>query len=772
MNTNSPLMNTNSPLMNTNSSLTLASKLQIQSKKLKKLLTSVLIAKTLQEKIDILSQQNPVTTFLKNNLFLKPLLETLSPLEKIAILSTIAIEKQGQIFCNFRSVQNNNNSLQEFYQSTLKTLTQTEVSYNNLGGIIGYYTTVIKLLNNSKQIQKAPNTPPKNITYLNPKEHNLNITSDPFVKKAIINGIKKLPQMGEIYPVGGAGERLNLKDPTSGDSLPVAKLIFKGKTLLSGLIEDLEAKEYLHYKLFKQQVNTPVAMMVSEENNNASHIKEICKENHWFKRAPESFQFFMQPLLPIITKEGEWSLKTESSLNVKPGGHGVIWKLAKDAGIFEWLKTLNKTNLLIRQINNPITGTDYGLIAFTGIGLQQKKQFGFYSCPRLVNASEGMNVLIKTETENGVVNKENSKNKPKKKTEQFCLTNIEYVNCEEKGIIDKPIIEGEPYSKFPTNTNILFADINTIEKLVETKPLPGLLINMKSSFQSYKEKGKIKQEIGGRLESMMQNIADYITFSDNCLTTEANSSLPTFITSYARNKTISVTKKGYTSEENYRETPQEAFYCYLENAYDLLSSYCEFKMPTLGDIQTFLKTPYPPFSVTYSPSLGPLYSIIAQKINGGEIKTGSALRLDIAEVSINNLNLDGSLTIQAENICGHLNANQTQEYSTHTGKCTLKNVTIINKGIEESQPQDYCKEYPKQEEALTINIQGNGEFIAEDVIFKENYTINVPDGHQIRAKMDNGEVIFDKTKITFPTWFWEYSIDANHDIILQKTSKT
>lgn len=46
--------------------------------------------------------------------------------------------------------------------------------------------------------------------------------------------------MGEIYPIGGAGDRLGLMDSDTGESLPAALLPYCGRSLLEGLIRDLQ----------------------------------------------------------------------------------------------------------------------------------------------------------------------------------------------------------------------------------------------------------------------------------------------------------------------------------------------------------------------------------------------------------------------------------------------------------------------------------------------------------------------------------------------------
>lgn len=49
-----------------------------------------------------------------------------------------------------------------------------------------------------------------------------------------------MPDLGEIYPLGGSADRLGLVDPVTGESLPAAMLLYCGRTLLEGLIRDLQ----------------------------------------------------------------------------------------------------------------------------------------------------------------------------------------------------------------------------------------------------------------------------------------------------------------------------------------------------------------------------------------------------------------------------------------------------------------------------------------------------------------------------------------------------
>lgn len=155
-----------------------------------------------------------------------------------------------------------------------------------------------------------------------------------------------MPDLGEIYPLGGSADRLGLVDPVTGESLPAAMLLYCGRTLLEGLIRDLQvldlflpcvenyflplmlndrnellsllhldngfqhicmclnyiieffyhckAREFLYFKLYGKQCITPVAIMTSSAKNNHEHITLLCERHTWFGRGQSRFQLFEQ----------------------------------------------------------------------------------------------------------------------------------------------------------------------------------------------------------------------------------------------------------------------------------------------------------------------------------------------------------------------------------------------------------------------------------------------------------------------------------------------
>ena len=135
-----------------------------------------------------------------------------------------------------------------------------EKFYHEIGGLVGYHLRMQQLLFSSDESKAAKTQyhPPQGIDISQDTEE---------VRQAIIDGIAHLEEMGELYPLGGAADRLRLIDEKTGVALPAARLPFRGKTLLEGLIADLQSREYLYYKLFGEKVITPVGYHVTHPIN-------------------------------------------------------------------------------------------------------------------------------------------------------------------------------------------------------------------------------------------------------------------------------------------------------------------------------------------------------------------------------------------------------------------------------------------------------------------------------------------------------------------------
>jgi hypothetical protein len=653
---------------------------------------------SVHEKIALLDQAPKVRSFLEKPSLLRSFLSGVSPECELALKGVIAIGQMDRL-------EGKAPLDAEKIRDLLEKLLPVDAFYRELGGIVGYQAKILRLLKDSTESEES-----KELLFHAPTFIDISESQSATVQEAVSFGIDALEETAELYPLGGAADRLHLVDEKTGMELPAARLPFMGRPLLVSLIRDLQARERLYYERRGRQIQTPIAIMTSHEKNNHAHVLQICEEEKWFGRPKELFRFFTQPLVPQVDAEGNWCLLGPMKPLLKPGGHGAIWKLARDQGIFEWLLKLGKKKALVRQINNPVASLDYGLLALLGLGTQGKMIFGFASCPRLVGSAEGVNVLV--EKGNG----------------DLVLTNVEYCDFAKFGLRDLPIKEGEPYSRFSSNTNILFADLEALSSAVERCPFPGLLINLKQGGYTL-DTGEVRRELLARLESTMQNIAD--VFVEKKEPGGPIHTKRTFVTYNLRHKTISTAKKAYVPGNSLQETPENCFYVQLQSARELLEKECGFILPPKREVIEYLKEG-PDCLFLYHPALGPLYADIGKKIAGGELSFGSELLAEIGDLEIRGLHLDGSLRILADQSMGHFSEGKLL-YSDQRGSCSLKNVRVSNGGVDWKHSEPFWKYRYQRKESLEIILRGHSEFVAEDVHFKGAVRFEVPDGKRVRV---------------------------------------
>lgn len=682
----------------------------------------------LGEKLEILLAHSRVEKALSEGIYREFFTHFQDLSSKIAFLSILAIKQEKSLFFLSSTLPS-----KETVRHLIRTLVAIDHFYESIGGLVGYQLTALTHL--SKRNLPSPGKEKKG-EYLRAPGIDLS-ESSAGVDAVVAAGIRALPEMGEIYPIGGLGSRLNLVSK-NGEPLPAAFLPFLGRTLLEGLVRDIQAREFLYFRLFGKQITVPIALMTSLEKRNHTRVRNLCFKNKWFGRPKESFHLFSQLSVPVIDFKGNWVMQAPFKPLLQPGGHGALWRTAEERGVFYWFQQQEKHRFLIRQINNPIGGIDKGLLGLIGVGKKENKAFGFASCERLPQAAEGILVLRE---KNGYIH----------------ISNIEYTDFKEHGVEDLPMENG--YSHFPANTNILYADIKKLHPIIKKNPLPGLLVNMKNKLPSLLPDGKNEEVLGGRLESMMQNISD-------ALQVKKGESLPVFLTYNARERTISAAKRSFTPEKALMETPEGAFYDLLFNAHTLLKETCGMALDPFCGRDAFLDNG-PSHVFLYHPALGPLYSLIGQKIRKGRLFHESEIQLEIADVLLQNLDIEGSCLIEAENILGHYSQGITR-YSHKTGKCILRSVSIQNKGIDRTATNCYWKNQIKRQEAFQLILKGHSEFIAENVSFLGDWKITVPDGERwVATQNSSGEIVFKKGKAGLE---WNYHMEGDRVVSVQNLS--
>ncbi|KAG2618678.1 UTP--glucose-1-phosphate uridylyltransferase 3, chloroplastic-like [Panicum virgatum] len=458
----------------------------------------------------------------------------------------------------------------EVLRRLLKFLGDIEEFYDCIGGIIGYQIMALELLSASKDRKHRPSKH-KFVDFHVPSGLNL-LEDTEYASQAALWGIEGLPELGEIYPIGGAGDRLGLVDSDTGESLPAALLPYCGRSLLEGLIRDLQAREFLHFKIFGGQCITPIAIMTSSVKNNHEHMIAIFDKLDWFGRGRDNFRLFEQPLVPVVSAEdGKWLISKSLFPVGKPGGHGAIWKLAYDRGIFQWLQRRGRKGATVRQVSNVVAATDLTMMALAGIGLRCNKKLGFASCERRPGATEGVNVLIEKQNLEGLWS--------------YGITCIEYTEFEKYGI-PEPTVTGSSQVSYPANTNILYVDLQAVEEVGSRKNascLPGMVLNLKKAVSYVDHLGFECSAAGGRLECTMQNIADnFVNMYNYRCGKGIESELDTFIVYNERKRVTSSAKRKLKSEDrSLHQTPEGSLLDIMRNAHDLLSR-CSIDVPMVN----------------------------------------------------------------------------------------------------------------------------------------------------------------------------------------------
>lgn len=641
---------------------------------LEQLCKKLAAAKDRDDKLQMLAQLEDVRTQLSlshyNNLYNA----LLSKEHKIAFLSMVALESAFLFFHTDKSMVP-----LPCAEAVLSELSQVDHFYDDIGGLIGYVAQVRRLL-------RSPRRDLSRVACYLPDSANV---EEPgiFVKNAVTFGLAHLDQVAMVLTAGGLGERLGLVDEQK-QPLPVAYLPFMGRSLLEGIIRDLEGLEQLYYVTYGRKIIIPLAIMSSKEQKNEENIRALFEKNHYFGRPSTSVRIFSQVSVPVLTVEGTFSVSAPAQFLFHPSGHGALWKTAEKAGVFSWLESQKISHLLLRQINNPIAALDYNFLAFLGLSIREKKGFGFFACERIEGAAEGALVDMHI-------------------GDQHCITNIEYSELQQSSV-----------KEGLANTNILYANLSQIKGKLKNQSLFGPLLNMKSEVPCYLPSGEIRLVKGGRLESMMQNISEEFTG-------KIDETLPTIIVKNRRTKTIAAIKREYVADKNPLETAEAAYYTLLENNYELLAHCTSEPLPSFFSLKEFLEKG-PSLIFCYHPMLGPLYEVIRKKLHLQNIAFGSFLELELADLESHNVRLRGSLSVQAIG-----------------GSCALRNVTVNNLGIDRVKTRSYCKGEIVHQECCRLIVGKGATLVIESVTLSGDQTIEVPANKHLTIHQErDGQPLF------------------------------
>lgn len=261
-------------------------------------------ARTTEERIALLDTCPDVKNFIQSSHPLVHRFGELSSQGALIVKSLVVLQQVDRLLPKNYFSTNSAESLEadKRFQTLLEQLASVEKFYHEIGGLLGYHWMVLKFLGGERGSERIEEERLNSINYSPVQGIDIQQTT-PLVDEMVLWGLRHLPQIAEIYPLGGAADRLRFQDEKTGVPLPAAKLPFLGKTLFEHLVADLEAREYLYYQLFGESICTPIAVMTSPEKDNHAHVLAICEEKQWFGRPKESFRFFCQPLVPTVNEK-------------------------------------------------------------------------------------------------------------------------------------------------------------------------------------------------------------------------------------------------------------------------------------------------------------------------------------------------------------------------------------------------------------------------------------------------------------------------------------
>ncbi|MBM3184063.1 MAG: hypothetical protein FJZ64_02005, partial [Chlamydiae bacterium] len=175
-----------------------------------------------QSKLALLNAVPSVREYLEKHPYLGAILNDF-PIEGEAVCKQLIAIGQLDRFMDFASMKTT--SFRDFvYQ-----LIEVDRFYRELGGIVGYQKKILELLQSNGGVAHQEISQFRAPTFIDITE----ATEE--VLEAIEWGIRSLPLMVEMYPMGGAADRLHLVDETTGQELPAVKLGYAGRPLFEGL---------------------------------------------------------------------------------------------------------------------------------------------------------------------------------------------------------------------------------------------------------------------------------------------------------------------------------------------------------------------------------------------------------------------------------------------------------------------------------------------------------------------------------------------------------
>lgn len=190
----------------------------------------------------------------------------------------------------------------------------------------------------------------------------------------------KSSKVAALVVAGGQGSRLGIDAPKG----VVGVTPVKNKSLFQLFAEKILALQH------KLDCVIPWFIMTSRENDNET--RDYFRQNGCFGLGQGNVHFFVQGMLPSVTKDGKFIIDLDGGLFMNPDGHGGTFKALHKSGSLELMRDLGIEEIFYFQVDNPLVKVCDPL--FLGLHHQNKAQMSS-KVVRKVNYEEKVGVMVK-----------------------------------------------------------------------------------------------------------------------------------------------------------------------------------------------------------------------------------------------------------------------------------------------------------------------------------------------------------------------------------------
>lgn len=149
-------------------------------------------------------------------------------------------------------------------------------------------------------------------------------------------------KVAALVVAGGQGSRLGISGPKG--ALPISPV--RHKSLFCLHAQKISALE----KRYSTRI--PFFIMTSRVNDGAT--RKFFKENNWFGLKSNQVHFFVQGMLPSVSKKGKFILSRDGGLFMNPDGHGGVISALKKSGGLDIMSAQGIEEVFYFQVDNPL----------------------------------------------------------------------------------------------------------------------------------------------------------------------------------------------------------------------------------------------------------------------------------------------------------------------------------------------------------------------------------------------------------------------------------